>query len=68
MTERRKFERQRFEKDEDKGFEKVVGIVKTVGEVIIGGGLFVGGVVYMVTRKDSSLLEKGLEMVTRKKL
>lgn len=68
MTERRKFERQRFEKDEDKGFEKAIGIGKVVGGAIVGIGVIGIGIFSLVVKKDSTLLEKGLEMVTRKKL
>ena len=68
MKENRKFERQQFEKNEDKGFEKAVGIVKTVGGIVVGIGVFGGGLAYAIVKHDPALLEKGMSMITRKKL
>ena len=68
MKENRKFERQQFEKNEDKGFEKAVGVVKTVGGILAGSAVIIGGLVYTIVKQDPELLEKGVSMVTRKKL
>ena len=63
MTENRKFERQQFGKDEDKGFEKKVSI----GEKCIGVGVICGFVLKQI-KKHPELLEKGVSLITRKKL